>query len=145
MCTLILKILLPAGKTRFNWIDALNVGELAAVLLDQFDSYKNQVYEVTGYENKNFKEIVIQINNLIGTKIKYINTNPLSFYRIKKREGLKGGMILVMVMLHFFARFQKPPRISGFYEKVTSKNPTTLSAFLLREKLSFISTNDKPY
>ena len=134
------KIILPAGKARFNWVDALNVGELAAVLLHKFDRYKNQVYDVTGYENKNFKEVVTQINKLLGTRIKYLNTNPLSFYRIKKREGMRGGMILVMIMLHFFARFQKPPRITGFYEKITGKKPTTLKEFILKEKLAFHNT-----
>ena len=138
------KIILPAGKAGFNWVDALNVGEMAAILLDRFDHYKNQAYEVTGYENKNFREVVSQINKLIGTKIQYKNTNPLSFYRIKRREGVGRGMILVMIMLHFFPRFQKSPGISGFYEKVTGKNPTSLGEFILREKLSFLNTIDNP-
>ena len=57
---------------------------------------------------------------------------------MKRREGLPGGMILVMIMLHFFARFQKPPDISVFYEKITGKKPTTLKDFILREKQLFI-------
>lgn len=44
------------------------------------------------------------------------------------------GMIIVMILLHFLPRFQKEPKISGFYEQLTGKKPTDLLKFIERVK-----------
>jgi len=127
------KIILPAGKVKFNWVDVKNIGEVAARLLYYFDSYKNQAIEITGNENKNFYEVTALINASVANKIEYLSPNPISYYFIKKHDGLARGMILVMIMLHFLPRFQKEPKFSDFYEKLTGKKPTTLKEFIKRE------------
>ena len=127
------KIILPAGKAKFNWIDIENIGEVAAKLLSDFDNYKNRVIELTGYENKNFYQVTDLINDLLDIKIKFDNVNPLRFYWIKKDDGLNTGLIFVMMLLHFLPRFQSEPKISDFYEQLTGKKPTTLKDFITRE------------
>jgi len=131
------EIILPAGKAKFNWVDAGNVGEMAAILLNDFDRYKNNIYEITGYENKSFEEVVRQLSEIAGQNITYTSVNPIQFFRIKKKEGMKKGKIMVMIMLHFFTRFQKQPPISTFYEQLTGKKPITLAEFIIREKSVF--------
>lgn len=131
------QILLPAGNARFNWVDIENIGEVGAILLEKFSDYKNQVFEITGLENESFGKVTSLINAKIENPIRYRNVNPIKFYRIKKREGMVKGMILVMILLHFLPRFQKDPRISDFYEQLTGKKPTDLKQFILREKLRF--------
>ena len=127
------KIILPAGKAKFNWIDIENIGEVTAKLLNDFDNYKNRVIELTGYENKNFYQVTDLINDTINSKITFNNANPLSFYWTKKNDGLNTGLIIVMIMLHFLPRFQSEPIISDFYEQLTGKKPTTLKEFIKRE------------
>ena len=136
------KIILPAGKAKFNWIDVENIGEAAAILLDNFEQYQNQAVEITGYENKNYYEVTDLINQSIKDKIEFHSPNPFQFYNIKKHDGLETGMIMVMILLHFLARFQKEPRISDFYEKLTGKKPTTLKEFIEREKQKFTSLHN---
>jgi len=133
------EIILPAGKAKFNWIDVNNIGEVSAIVLDQFQKYKNQAIELTGYENAGFYEVVEKMNQITGLNIRYHNVNPLKFYLIKKKEGMNSGRIIVMIFLHFVRRFQKEPRISGFYERLTGKEPTTLDTFFEREKEVFLS------
>lgn len=130
------EIILPSGNAKFNWIDIENIGEAGAILLDKFGDYKNQAIEITGLENENFETVTELINSLIDNPIKYRNVNPLKFFRIKKREGMVKGMIIVMILLHFLPRFQKEPRISDFYERLTGKKPTDLKTFIEREKES---------
>lgn len=132
------QIILPAGKACFNWIDVDNIGEFASEMLIKFSEYKNNAYEITGYETKNFDSVVNLINSTIKDErfkpIKYTSPNPFSFYRLKKKEGMKSGMIIVMIVLHFLPRFQKLPNISDNYEKIIGKKPTTLLEFIKREK-----------
>lgn len=131
------KIILPSGKAKFNWIDIENIGEVGAIFLNKFNDFKNQAFEITGLENEDFKKVTELINKSIDNPIKYINANPLKFYQIKKREGMIKGMIIVMILLHFLPRFQKEPKISGFYERLTGKKPTGLKEFIEREKKQF--------
>ena len=131
------QIILPAGKAKFNWIDVENIGETAAILLEKFDTYKNQAIELTGTENVDFYAVTDLMNKLLPRKIQFLNVNPVKFYNIKKNDGMNSGMILVMIMLHFLPRFQKEPRISDFFETITQKKPTTLNQFILREKDKF--------
>ena len=131
------QIILPSGKAKFNWIDIENIGEAGAILLDKFGDHKNQAIEITGLENENFEKVTELINNSIDNPIKYRNVNPLRFFRIKKREGMVKGLIIVMILLHFLPRFQKEPKISDFYERLTGKKPTDLKTFIEREKKRF--------
>ncbi len=128
------KIFLPAGKAKFNWIDVKNISEVAAIILNDFDDYQDQIFEITGYENKDFQEVAQELSQVLGRKIEYENPNPIKFYRAKKKQGTERGLILVMIMLHFLPRFQKDPQISKFYEEITGKKPNTLLEFIKREK-----------
>lgn len=134
------QIILPAGKAKFNWIDVKNIGEAAAIVLRDFDKYKNKTFDLTGYENKNFGELCDLINKHIPGNIAYRNVNPIYFYLIKRKSGMPAGMIMVMIMLHFLPRFQSEPEISNYFEKLSGEKPTRLEEFILREKSKFMPT-----
>lgn len=131
------EIILPAGNAKFNWIDIENIGELGAILLVKFADFKNQAYEITGMENKNFAEVTSLINRAIENQIRFTNVSPFAFYSIKKKEGMAAGKIIVMILLHFLPRFQKEPKISDFYERLTGHTPTDLVTFIARVKKQF--------
>lgn len=130
-------IILPSGKAKFNWIDIENIGEITAILFNQFSSFANRAIEITGSENKSFGEVAGVISEVTASKIDYRNVHPLRFYHLKKQQGLAKGMIVVMILLHFLPRFQKPPRISDFYYRLTGKQPTTVKEFVEREESAF--------
>jgi uncharacterized protein YbjT (DUF2867 family) len=130
-------ITLPAGNAKFNWVDIENIAEIAAMVLAKFDQYKDTCIEITGTENENFENVVATINQQIQNKIKYRVVSPFLFYKLKKKEGMETGMIVVMIMLHILPRFQKEPYISDNYEKITGNKPTTLSQFVAREVEKF--------
>ncbi|GJM64303.1 NmrA family NAD(P)-binding protein [Persicobacter diffluens] len=135
------EIVLPAGNAVFNWVDVENIGEVAALLLTNFEDYSGQAIELTGNENESFQTVAALISQFGGKEVRFKNVNPFRFYQIKSRAGMESGMILVMILLHFLPRFQKPPRISGFYKKITGKNPTNLETFIKRESSLFCGNN----
>ena len=127
------KIILPAGNSKFNWIDIRNIAEITKVIIFNFNKYKNKAYEITGCEKLNFYQAAETLTEVTGINIRYQNVNPLRFYFIKKREGEKIGKIFVMIALHFLPRFQNELEITDFYEEITGKKPTKLSEFVKRE------------
>jgi uncharacterized protein YbjT (DUF2867 family) len=131
------QIILPSGRAKFNWIDIENIGEACLILLNRFPEFKNHEIEITGDENENFSKVVGLINESITRPIRFRSVNPWTYYQIKKKDGMAKGLILVMIMLHFLPRFQKEPKISDFYARLTGKKPTTLADFIWREKEIF--------
>ncbi len=132
------RIILPAGQAKFNWVDVENIGEAAATVLEEFDRYRNQIFEITGPENIKFAEVVRRINAITGAGIVFESADPLKYFRLKTNEGMVKGMAMVMIMLHFLPRFQKEPRRSGAYEILTRNQPATIEKFIEREKLKFV-------
>lgn len=130
------RIILPSGKAKFNWIDIENIGEVSAVLLNNFSAYSKQAIELTGSENLDFYKVVDIVNAAVRRPVSFVSVSPFEFYKIKKQEGMVRGMIIVMIMLHFLPRFQKEPFISDNFEKITGKKPASLAEFIEREKLT---------
>jgi uncharacterized protein YbjT (DUF2867 family) len=131
------KIILPAGQAKFNWIDVSDVGEVAAIVINNFELYKNQKIELTSNQNLNFYEVVEIINNQTGSKIKYQNLDPLRFIIFKLRQNYNFRMITVILLLHFLSRFQPAPTMSDNFKNITHKNPSTLEDFVTKNTDKF--------
>ncbi len=132
------RITLPSGHAKFNWIDAKNIGEAAATVILYFDDYQGRAYDITGSENLDFYEVAEIMTRVIGTPFGFKSVNPFSYFIWKKKDGVSTGFAFVMTLLHFLPRIQKRPEISDHYFNLTGKPPTTLEAFLEREKHKFL-------
>lgn len=131
-------ITLPAGKAKFNWIDAKDIGKASALLIQSFDTHKNAAYEIIGTENKDFEQVAALLTEVCGFPVQYRSVNPISFYLAKRKMRMASGFAIVMTMLHFLPRFQTDPEISDSYRMLTGQEPTTLKAFIEREKHTFV-------
>lgn len=131
------KIMLPSGKAAFMWTDVVNIAEVAANVLLQFDLYSGKAIEVTGKELLSFGETVDRINSAIGASLKFKSVNLIRFWLHRKSIGTSVAMTAVMIMLHYLPRFQKAPHISNAYTLITGKEPTSLGEFAVRERKLF--------
>lgn len=125
---------LPAGKAKFNWVDVDNVGEVAAVVLNNFDRYAGKHMEITGDETLSFEKAVDKLASITQRSFTYKSVTPWRFLKVQKQLGTPKGMRLVMLMLHFLPRFQAVPKLSPIYHELTGKSPTSLETFIKREK-----------
>jgi uncharacterized protein YbjT (DUF2867 family) len=130
-------ITLPSANAVFNWVDAANVGEASAVLIKNFDAHKNKAFDITGNQNLSFPQVVDAMSRILGRRITFRSMNPVGFYWKKRREGISGGLSLVMTLLHFLPRVQGPPSISMHYERLTGKPPTHIDSFIEENKALF--------
>lgn len=128
------QIVLPAGEAAFTWVDVENVGEASAKLLENFDAHCNTNIDVTGTEQKSFSEVANTLTEELGRKISYRSINPISYYFMKRKSGMDKSFALVVTLLHFLPRLQKPGPLSNAYQDLTGKTPTTIKEFVLRER-----------
>ena len=122
------RIYLPSSDLVFNWIAVDDVAEVAIKAL-KCDLTKDSL-EITGSSNLNFYQVVSTINNICGTKIKYVSPSLIEFvvYNLKKRKKL--SYILVMILLHYLPRFGHKNNHSTDFQNLTSRQPISIEKFI---------------
>jgi uncharacterized protein YbjT (DUF2867 family) len=128
------RIYLPAGNAKFTLIDVRDIGLVSAIVITNTSQHINKSYELTCKEKLSFSEMAEKLSNILETDIQYISPNLFSFFLTKRKENTPTMMILVMIMLHYFPRFQKDPEITDWVEKIMDKQPTTFEQFITDNK-----------
>jgi len=128
------RIYLPAGQAKFTIIDAENIGSVTAKVLIEPQNHINKSYELTNNETLTFAEMAEKISNGIGKTIKFISPNLLHFFLTKRKENMPTMLILVMIMLHYFPRFQKTPKTTEWVKIITGQEPKSFDDFVLTNK-----------
>ena len=131
-------VALPSGEAKFNWIDVKDIGAIAAVLILNFDTYRNRSYDITGSENKSYRQVLVLLNEITGSGFTFKSVNPFKFFLTKINSGMDTGFAFVFTLLHFLPRLQKAPAVSTTFYEITGKHPTSLREYIEREQSEFI-------
>lgn len=124
------QIYLPADNAKFTLIDVRDIGAVAAQVLAYPDQHANQAYDLTSDEPLTFIQMAKKLSEGLGYRINYESPTLWEFFWKKKGEGNSIGFILVLILLHYLPRFQKPPPLSRWVERITGKPPITFEKFV---------------
>lgn len=122
-------IYLPAGNALFTIIDVRDIGLVAAKILNRVSLHVNQSYELTNSEKYSFAEMAQVLSVVLGRNIQFKSPNLVRFFLTKRREGLPVMYILVMIMLHYFPRFQREPEVTDWVRRLTDQDPIEFQQF----------------
>ncbi len=128
------RIYLPAGNAKFTLVDVSDIGEVAASIIINSSNYINKSFELTNNEKLTFSEMASQLSKGLDKKISFISPNLIQFYFEKRKEKMDLMLILVMIMLHYFPRFQKEPKNTDCVKTITENEPTTFEHFINNNK-----------
>jgi len=130
------RIYLPAGLAKFTLIDLYDIGSVTAKILAEPKQHIGKSYELTSNETLTFAEMAEKLSNGLSKKIKYISPNLIQFYFTKRQQNVPTMFILVMIMLHYFPRFQKMPISTEWVRIITGHEPKSFDEFVtLHRKL----------
>lgn len=135
-------IFLPAGNAKFTLVDVRDVGKVAATIILDTKNHINKSYELTCTEKLSFQEMAEKLTKGLATQINYQSPPLIHFYLTKRREKVPPMFILVMIMLHYFPRFQKEPSVTNWVEKLTGNHPTTFEKFIVDHKAMLKSNHE---
>ena len=124
-------IFVPAGSAKFTLVDVRDIGLVAAVIIERIEAHINKSYDLTSQERFTFKEIANKMSSILKLDILYKSPSILKFYLKMRNDKLSSSFILVMIMLHYFPRFQKPPEISDCIQSLTGKKPISLEQYII--------------
>jgi len=128
------RIYLPAGQAKFTIIDIEDIGAVPAKVLTETQNHINKSYELTNSETLTFTEMAKIISNVIGITINFVSPNLLQFFLAKRKENMPSMLILVMIMLHYFPRFQKTPKTTDCVKMITGHEPKSFDQFVHTNK-----------
>ncbi|SFE79798.1 NmrA family NAD(P)-binding protein [Flavobacterium xueshanense] len=124
------RIYLPAGNAKFTLVDVRDIGAVSATILTNISEHINKSYELTCNVKLTFLEMARILSDILGIDIQYISPNLISFFLTKRKEKIPTMFILVMIMLHYFPRFQKEPETTYWVQKIANRQPTTFEQFI---------------
>jgi len=133
------RIYLPAGKAKFTLVDVRDIGAVAAHVLINISQHVNKSYALTSNKKMTFKEMAISLSSRLGVDIQFISPNLLSFFLAKKRENTPTMLILVLIMLHYFPRFQQEPALTKCVEEIIHRPPFSFEQFINDNKKKLVS------
>ena len=131
-------IFLPAGKAKFLWVDVNDIGAAIAAVLLNSDKHINKTYVITGSEHFTFQEIAAMLTNSLQKEIRYVSPNLLRFLMTNLKEGKPLAYILVLILLHFTARFEEMPAVSDHFHLLTGKAPNTVHNFISENRRAWL-------
>jgi uncharacterized protein YbjT (DUF2867 family) len=124
------RIYLPAGNAKFALIDVRDIGSVSASILTNISQHLNKSYELTCKEKLSFSEMAEALSSNLGIDIQFKSPNLISFLLTKRKEKMPTMLSLVMIMLHYFPRFQDEPVITDCIEKITGQLAITFEQFI---------------
>ncbi|MBC7935587.1 MAG: NmrA family NAD(P)-binding protein [Rhizobacter sp.] len=128
------RIYLPAGNAKFTLVDVRDIGRVAAAVITNATNHFNKSYELTTADKLSFYEMAKKLSDGLGIKISYESPSLFNFYMAKRKEKMPVMLILVMIMLHYFPRFQKEPTGTNCIEQISGNQPITFEAFISENK-----------
>ena len=129
------RIFLPAGKAKFTFVDVRDIGNVAAKIIVNIPQDRYKSYELTNNEQLTFGEMATKLSDELGSKITYESPSLLNFYWAKRKEGMPFMLIMVMIMLHYFPRFQETPHKTDSIKKITGNEPRAFNQFIKDNKI----------
>jgi uncharacterized protein YbjT (DUF2867 family) len=127
-------IYLPAGQAKFTLVDVADIGNVAATILKNVELHKNKIYELTTTTKLTFAQMAQQLSRGLGIEITYTSPSLINFFITKQKEKLPVGYIFVLIMLHYFPRFQKEPAVTDCIKKITGIEALEFDQFINNNK-----------
>ena len=122
------EIFVPVGKAKTSFIDARDIGAVAAVALTQ-DGHVNKNYDLTGSEALDYWQATKILSEVLGREIQYKNPNAVYFLFETMRRGTPFMFALVRTGLYTSTHFGMAEPITNEVEKLTGHKAISFKEF----------------
>ncbi|MBE0671557.1 MAG: SDR family oxidoreductase [Anaerolineales bacterium] len=127
------EIFVPVGKAKTAFIDARDIGAVAAVVLLE-DGHAGRNYDLTGSERLDYWEAANIMSEVLRRRITYRNPNPLNFFIETIHRGTSFMFALVMTGLYTSTRFGMADPMTDEVERLTGRKPILFRQYVMDYK-----------
>lgn len=122
------EIVVPAGRGRTSFVDARDVGAVAAVVLSGA-GHEGRAYELTGRDAFDYHHVASTLSCVLGRTIRYRAPSIPRYWRRRRALGDPLPYILVTTALYTAARLGLAAGTSDELERLLGRPPTPLARF----------------
>lgn len=122
-------IFIPAGQGATSFIDARDIGAVAAVVLSE-PGHENKAYILTGDEALTYGEVAEIMTEELGRPISYSDPSILAFARRMRRRGYPWGHIAVMEGIYLTTRFGMADTITPDVSDLLGRPPIRMRRYV---------------
>ncbi len=94
------RVYVPAGNGRVAFIDARDIGEVAAITLTNPEGHARRTYHLTGPVAVTFDDVARLLSERVERPIRYESASVLGYMRHLHERGLPLAQIIVQTVLH---------------------------------------------
>jgi uncharacterized protein YbjT (DUF2867 family) len=106
------EIFVPAGTGKTSFVDARDLGEIAAITLTE-PGHGGRAYDLTGPEALDYHAVAAAFGDALGRPITYPNPSVPAFVARMRRRGEPLGFVLLMCGIYTTARLGLADRVTA--------------------------------
>ncbi|WP_164737400.1 NmrA family NAD(P)-binding protein [Georgenia sp. SYP-B2076] len=132
------EIVVPAGRGATAFVDAHDVGAVAAAALLDPDRHAGRAWTVTGSEALTYDQAAAILTAELGRPIRYARPGVLRYARHARRAlHMPWGMVAVTAAIYTTARVGLAAGLTDDVRTVLGREPTTFAQFAHRERAAW--------
>lgn len=120
----------PAGDGRVAWVDARDLGEIAASVLLDPAPHIGRGYTLTGGETRSFAEVAGLLSAALGRPVRYTPASAAGYVRRLRARGLPWGQVAVLTLLHLGLRRGAAAEVDPTLGRLLGRPPRTIGAYV---------------
>lgn len=130
------EIFVPAQARVFNFVDAAEVAEVAALALTT-EGHLNQSYTLTGTSPIDYYRVAAALSDALDRGVRYANPSIPYFLFRKLAQGKPLPFALVQTVLYRYTRIPEQERFKHTLQRLLQRPPTGLQAYLEQNRELF--------
>lgn len=133
------EIMLPAGGGATAFVDAVDVGAVAATALLNPTTLRHRALTATGGEALSYSQIAQILTAELGRPIRYAKPGLIRYLRHARRAlGMPWGMVLVTGAIYTTARLGMAAGLTDTVRQVLGRDPIRFAEFAHRERDAWV-------
>jgi uncharacterized protein YbjT (DUF2867 family) len=135
------EIVLPAANGATAFVDAQDVGAVAAAALLDPGRHGSRAWTVTGPEALTYGQVADILSGVLGRPIRYTRPGVCRYARhARSALGMPWGMVAVTTAIYTTARLGLAAGLSDDVRTVLGRDPTDFATFAERERAAWMPT-----
>ncbi len=122
-------ILVPAGDGTTSFVDARDLGAVAASVLTE-PGHENRAYDLTGAEALDYHQVAAVFSDVLDREITYEDPSIREFVSWRRTLGDPWPFVGVMIVLYTTVRLGLAGRVTNDVERVLGRPPRTVRDFV---------------
>jgi uncharacterized protein YbjT (DUF2867 family) len=137
------EIIVPAGRGATAFVDAHDVGAVAAAAMKDPESHRGRAWTITGPRALTYGQVAETLTGELGRAIRYEEPGVLRYMRHARRDmDMPWGMVAVTTAIYTTARLGMAAALSDDVRTILGRDPIDFTEFAHRERDAWMPANE---